>query len=897
MPRICAGTRAFLRLQYRHRAYSAAGISATDRWASHPSPPALCIPAAAAAEPSNSECTYLDHAGATPSPVSGIRAFSADLCSNLYGNPHSASPSSLLSTQRVNDVRLRVLRYLNADPEAFDVVFCGNATAAVKLVAEGFVAAGEGEEGWRYRFHGDAHTSLVGVRELATDASCLETDADVERWLEEPSEPSEGGRGEDGPGLFAWPGQSNLTGRRLPLQWAGRIRARRRNYYTLLDAAALLTTSPLDLSGAGAAPDFTVFSFYKIFGFPDLGGLVVRRASAGVLAGRRYFGGGTVGGLTIHGFVARKTEAPHQFLEDGTVPFHSIIALDAMMTARERVHGSPVEVCAHAFSLARLARELMGELEHGNGRRVCTIYGAGDFASAREQGPTIAFNMRKPDGAWVGYADVEKLAAVKKIHLRVGTMCNPGGMSSYVGLKSWEMEQNYKAGHVCSDDRDVIGGKPTGAVRVSFAAMSTLDDVLVLVRFLEEFYVDRGCVPAPIPVPDGIGDGQDEVVVDSLIICKCSSHGGTGLPLTGYRPDQVLRWLQDFAKRRMGDQATRAGLGPRMVSRAPWYRRSTESKSVCLSFPQLSPCADISTRSYNKMALLRPEIDLSTGVLTVTSPTTSLPPLQIPLHASPTSLHASASRVCGDKITALTYNTPSITNFFTAAVGVPCTLARLPPDSASRNYKPHLSVPPQPGGSKQPAIQLSNESPILLLNLASVASLNLAISSTGGKPASADVFRANIVVRCASAYAEDAWARVRIGEECFDILGPCRRCHMVCIDQTTAQKDEEPFVTLARTRRVEGRVLFGMHATHLPRLAGDEDSNGNGNGNGTPTIRVGDKVVVLPREEEAEVESSVDARRQTVEVQVEVEVEARKQQGGLLHSLAALVPRSLRAGA
>ncbi|KAI5849974.1 pyridoxal phosphate-dependent transferase [Tricharina praecox] len=813
--------------------------------------------------PQLTECTYLDHAGATPSPVSGIRAFSADLCSNLYGNPHSASPSSLLSTQRVNDVRLRVLRYLNADPEAFDVVFCGNATAAVKLVAEGFVAAGEGEEGWRYRFHGDAHTSLVGVRELATDASCLETDADVERWLEEPSEPSEGGRGEDGPGLFAWPGQSNLTGRRLPLQWAGRIRARRRNYYTLLDAAALLTTSPLDLSGAGAAPDFTVFSFYKIFGFPDLGGLVVRRASAGVLAGRRYFGGGTVGGLTIHGFVARKTEAPHQFLEDGTVPFHSIIALDAMMTARERVHGSPVEVCAHAFSLARLARELMGELEHGNGRRVCTIYGAGDFASAREQGPTIAFNMRKPDGAWVGYADVEKLAAVKKIHLRVGTMCNPGGMSSYVGLKSWEMEQNYKAGHVCSDDRDVIGGKPTGAVRVSFAAMSTLDDVLVLVRFLEEFYVDRGCVPTPIPVPDGIGDGQDEVVVDSLIIYPIKSCGG-------YKISPNVAW-----------EIKPHGLA--------WDRE------WCLV--HLGTGAALSQKAYNKMALLRPEIDLSTGVLTVTSPTTSLPPLQIPLHASPTSLHASASRVCGDKITALTYNTPSITNFFTAAVGVPCTLARLPPDSASRNYKPHLSVPPQPGGSKQPAIQLSNESPILLLNLASVASLNLAISSTGGKPASADVFRANIVVRCASAYAEDAWARVRIGEECFDILGPCRRCHMVCIDQTTAQKDEEPFVTLARTRRVEGRVLFGMHATHLPRLAGDEDSNGNGNGNGTPTIRVGDKVVVLPREEEAEVESSVDARRQTVEVQVEVEVEARKQQGGLLHSLAAMVPRSLRAGA
>lgn len=419
----------------------------------------------------------------------------------------------------MNDVRLRVLRYLNADPEEFDVVFCGNATAAVKLVAEGFVA---GDGGWQYRFHGDAHTSLVGLRELARDSRCLETDADVERWLEE---------GDDGDGtrLFAWPAQSNLTGRRLPIhRWAERIRARRGSHYTLLDAAALLATAPLDLGDPATAPDFTVLSFYKIFGFPDLGGLVVRRASASaVLAGRRYFGGGTVGGLTVQGFVARKTEEPHEFLEDGTVPFHSAVALDATMTARERVHGTPAAVCAHAFSLGRLAWELITELRHGNGRRVCTVYGGGDFSSALEQGPTIAFNMRKPDGAWVGYAEVEKLAAVKKIHLRVGTMCNPGGMSSYVGLASWEMEQNYKAGHVCSDDRDVIAGKPTGAVRVSFGGMSTLDDVLVLVRFLEEFYVDQECAPAPAPAPapvrEGVGDGRDEVVfVDSLAICECA---------------------------------------------------------------------------------------------------------------------------------------------------------------------------------------------------------------------------------------------------------------------------------------------------------------------------------------------------------------------------------------
>lgn len=40
------------------------------------------------------------------------------------------------------------------------------------------------------------------------------------------------------------------------------------------------------------APDFTCLSLYKIFGFPDLGALVVRRASGHILTLRKYFGGG-----------------------------------------------------------------------------------------------------------------------------------------------------------------------------------------------------------------------------------------------------------------------------------------------------------------------------------------------------------------------------------------------------------------------------------------------------------------------------------------------------------------------------------------------------------------------------------------------------------------------------
>ncbi|EAT88958.1 hypothetical protein SNOG_03753 [Parastagonospora nodorum SN15] len=67
--------------------------------------------------------TYLDHAGTTLYAKSLIERFSTDMITNLYGNPHSASNASQLTTRRIEDVRLRLLELFSADPQDFDVVF------------------------------------------------------------------------------------------------------------------------------------------------------------------------------------------------------------------------------------------------------------------------------------------------------------------------------------------------------------------------------------------------------------------------------------------------------------------------------------------------------------------------------------------------------------------------------------------------------------------------------------------------------------------------------------------------------------------------------------------------------------------------------------------------------
>ena len=220
---------------------------------------------------------YLDHSGATIYAQSAIEAFTGKLTANLYGNPHSENSPARLSGNVVDSVRERVLHFLGADPAHFDLVFVANATAGVKLVADCFrdLAEKTRARNFWYGYHKDCHTSLVGVRELTNGHHhCFESDEEVENWLISPPTPWIDRHDHSGLGLFAYPGQSNMTGRRLPLSWSAQIRCSEhlQNTYTLFDAAALAMTSPMErvFNDADLAPDFACLSFYKIFGFPDV---------------------------------------------------------------------------------------------------------------------------------------------------------------------------------------------------------------------------------------------------------------------------------------------------------------------------------------------------------------------------------------------------------------------------------------------------------------------------------------------------------------------------------------------------------------------------------------------------------------------------------------------------
>ena len=82
--------------------------------------------------------TYLDHAGAALYAKSQVEAHTAGLTANLYGNPHSQSPSSQSSTAAVDHVRDLVLLFFGTDSDHYDVVFTSGCTAALKLLSECF---------------------------------------------------------------------------------------------------------------------------------------------------------------------------------------------------------------------------------------------------------------------------------------------------------------------------------------------------------------------------------------------------------------------------------------------------------------------------------------------------------------------------------------------------------------------------------------------------------------------------------------------------------------------------------------------------------------------------------------------------------------------------------------
>ncbi|PSN40230.1 Molybdenum cofactor sulfurase [Blattella germanica] len=727
---------------------------------------------------------YLDHAGATLYADSQIEAVAHDLCENVYGNPHALNTTK--SFNWIGD----------------DVAPSKNGKVESKFNGVTYTGAPG-----KFMYLKDNHTSVLGMRELAKNSGaeieCL-PHAEVFNIFNEDYLESKPASCHQGNSLFIYPAQCNFSGVKYPLSWISKVQngilnGRRKDgkqskWFCFLDAASFVSTNPLDLSKI--QPDFVCMSFYKMFGYPTgLGALLVKNTSASVLK-RDYYG-------------------------DGTIPFLSIIALRHGFAAMESLAGDMSLVAQHTFSLAQHLFQFLLTLHHADGSPAAVLYCDTDYQDVSTQGNIVNFNMLRPSGEYVGFVEVLNMANLHGIQLRTGCFCNPGACQRHLGLSDEDSIKIYQAGHVCGDDKDLVNGQPTGTVRASFGYMTTKKDVDKLIKMLILCFVHGTPVKKqPIwwssfqhnylrtfkkihkPV---ISVENSESLLKTNI--KMNGHLIQSLKLEpkSKNDDMKLSHIYVYPVKSCGALKVESWIiGPRgFLFDREWM--VVTSAGVCLTQKQ-----------DTKLCLVQPYINLGLGLLILRFP--GMVEISVPLDvpSALTKVKESSlcqSKVCGDRVQGWDCG-DDVAAWLSEALGREGLRLIRQWSSDSRvskgSKKTLLDETPKA------VLSLSNQSQFLLINSNSIQWLCDQIDphqENLDKENIQERFRSNLVIQGAQAFVENEWTFLQIGNVKFQSEGPCTRCQMVCIDQTTGEKTREPLRTLAAA--LHGKMRFGVYLSHM----------------------------------------------------------------------------------
>jgi selenocysteine lyase/cysteine desulfurase len=424
------------------------------------------------------EHIYLDYTGAGIYAESQLRQHQELLQQNVFGNPHSSNPTSLAATRFVEHARGYVLRFFNADPQEYDVIFTNNASGALKLVGESYPFA----KGGHYLLTFDNHNSVNGIREFAHARGAEVTYIPVglpDMRVDTAMLTGYFKRGNTGAhNLFAYPAQSNFSSVQHPLDWIEQAHAA--GWDVLLDAAAFVPTSRLDLGKV--KPDFVPLSFYKMFGYPTgIGALIARRDALGRLH-RPWFAGGTITVASVQGDKYYLADG-HTAFEDGTPDYLNIPAVEIGLKHLESIGYDTIHErvqCLTGWLLANLTA-----MQHSTGEPLARVYGP---TKMEKRGGAVTLNFFNRDGLAIDHRYIESEANKSNISLRTGCFCNPGAGEIALGISRVELDVCFtRPGHESrlslDDFRLCIDGKNSGAVRVSVGLMTNFNDVQAFLSF------------------------------------------------------------------------------------------------------------------------------------------------------------------------------------------------------------------------------------------------------------------------------------------------------------------------------------------------------------------------------------------------------------------------------
>ncbi|CAN8071547.1 unnamed protein product [Agarophyton chilense] len=420
-----------------------------------------------------SNVVYLDHTGACPVPRELPLKHAELLSTHVYANPHSASSPSTDATAALERARSAVLRFFHA--KEHEVIFTANASAAIHLVAQTFPFSSSSS----LYMSADNHNSVLALRESVrhSGGKTVVLPLDTRLNLAQPHEYIK--KREGGASLLAYPAQSNFSGVRHDLSLVEY--AKSRNVRVLLDAAAYVPTSSLDLSAVNA--DFVPLSFYKMFGYPTgIGALVVRKDAMQMLR-KQWFAGGTVKFVSVSADLHVLHDGADAF-QDGTVDFLAFPAIVNGIRFLSKIGMN--NITKHVASLTHLLLHSLHRMRYANGRRMSVVYGPG-LHDQGNRGGTVALDVLDDGGRRMDCHLIEKEAGRKGFAIRAGCFCNPGCAERVFDIDPLSVVECVRSGESAYN---CTGG--LGCLRVSVGVSSVKKDVKAFVSFLGEFCVKFG---------------------------------------------------------------------------------------------------------------------------------------------------------------------------------------------------------------------------------------------------------------------------------------------------------------------------------------------------------------------------------------------------------------------
>ncbi|XP_022919276.2 molybdenum cofactor sulfurase 3 [Onthophagus taurus] len=711
---------------------------------------------------------YLDHAGATLYGETQIGEILKDLKENLYGNPHSVNSTSKSTNDAIDIIRLKCLKHFNTTPDKYSIIFTSGATESLKIIGESF----DYNEG-SFVYLEDNHTSVLGMRDFAEKTKVILCD-EADFLLNKSSRFTEENLMTQNNSLFVYPAQSNFNGKKYPLTWIKNIqngvlneRNNRSNWFCMLDAAAFVSTSFLDLSLY--EPDFVSVSFYKIFGYPTgLGALLVKNGSENVLGRRKFYGGGTVLMTMSTENVVFRRNIVHSKFEDGTLPFLSILSLKSGFKQLEKLNLNMDLISKHTFMLGKYAFFKLRGLKHPNGNNLVTFYHDDRccFDDVVNQGGIINFNLLKSDGDVIGFAEVNYVSNLFGVQLRTGCFCNPGACQKNLKLTKSDVFYHFEQGHVCGDQKDLIDGTPTGSIRISFGYMSTKKDMDKFITMIQSFIdkTHKNLLNKHISSEKNDNSSYEGVLESIYLypIKSCRSHSvSKSWPLIQHG----LKYDREF-----------------MIA---------DHRGVSLT-----------QKNNTNLCKIQPILNLTEKTLRISYENDSSEGISLKNHQNLNKFDKCESKVCGDSIQLFDCG-KEISNFLSDTLGI--EELKLLQFQNNSNLKRGKEL-------KNGQLSLVNEAQFLLINRKSVEWLLERIEKDHFNDTVEDLierFRPNFVVDFKEPFVENHIEKIFIGKFIFSNVGNCRRCQMICINQKTGEKNVNVLRTLSK--EFDGKISFGIY--------------------------------------------------------------------------------------